>query len=103
MNAFATWRIRTRSPHTSTPITSNTVVSAPVLALTKTRLPTGAVGVAGQIAYTVVIANTTGNGLDVTGGNGTFSVGAPISTSSGHSVSVVNRTGGTTDRHGARV
>jgi large repetitive protein len=47
-------------------------------------------------------ANTviTGGGLALTGGNGAVSVGAHIATTAGHSVSIANRTGGTTTLSG---
>ncbi|MDQ6616777.1 MAG: cadherin-like domain-containing protein [Actinomycetota bacterium] len=54
------------------------------------------------IESTVAIVSTNGDGLDVNGGNGAFSVAAPITTSgTGHSVSVANRSGGTVTLSGA--
>jgi hypothetical protein len=48
------------------------------------------------IGSSVTISGSTGDGIDITGGNGTFTVGATITTSSAHSVNVQTRTGGTT-------
>ena len=56
---------------------------------------------AATIDSTVTISSTGGNGLDISGGSGAFPVGAPITTSSAHSVSVQNRTGGTVTLSGA--
>jgi len=50
---------------------------------------------AATIESSVIIASNGGDGLDVTGGNGAFSVAAPITTAGGHAVSIANRTGGT--------
>ena len=49
------------------------------------------------IDSSVTISSPTGNGIDINGGNGTASIGAPISVSSGtsHAVAIQNRTGGT--------
>jgi large repetitive protein len=51
---------------------------------------------------TDVIQNTTGNAIDINGGNGTIANGAAITTSSsgGHSISIQNRTGGTITNSG---
>ena len=48
------------------------------------------------------IQNTTGNALDINGGNGTIADGATITTASsgGHSISIQNRTGGTITNSG---
>jgi hypothetical protein len=43
----------------------------------------------------VTVTNAGGNGVSLSGGNGSISVGAAISGSTGHSVLVANRTGGT--------
>jgi len=47
------------------------------------------------IGSSTSITSTTGNAFDLSGGNGTISLGASITNSSGRSVSIVNRTGGT--------
>ena len=49
------------------------------------------------------IQNTTGNALDINGGNGTIADGATITTASsgGHSISIQNRTGGTITNSGS--
>ncbi|MGH2850580.1 MAG: beta strand repeat-containing protein [Solirubrobacteraceae bacterium] len=47
------------------------------------------------------ISNATGgDALDITGGSGTISIGAPITSTSGHSVQVHGRTGGTVTLNG---
>lgn len=65
------------------------------------------VGVTGTTVNTLTygsnttISGNSGGGLSLTGGGGAISVGAGITTSAGHSVSIANRTSGTTTLSGA--
>ena len=53
------------------------------------------------IGSSASISNASGgDAVDITGGNGTISIGAPITSTSGHSVSVQGRTGGTVTLNG---
>ncbi len=64
-------------------------------AITGSSINAGTIGNATTSDVTLGSSGTSGGAFSLSGGNGNFSINAPITTTAGHSVNIASRTGGT--------